>query len=89
MDDSVSLPTAGPYSFPVHLHFNNESQGQTIKHVGIDLRKPVFNRGQLYVALSRTTSSQGVNVLLPHDLPHKKQRMLYIKKFFSRDPVQQ
>ncbi len=36
-----------------------------------------------------TTSSQGVHVLLPHDLPHKKQRMLHIKKFFSRDPVQQ
>ncbi|XP_051163765.1 ATP-dependent DNA helicase pif1-like [Leptopilina boulardi] len=42
--------------FPVKLAFAmtiNKSQGQTFTNIGIDLRKDVFNRGQLYVACSR------------------------------------
>ncbi|XP_041999843.1 uncharacterized protein LOC121749330 [Salvia splendens] len=31
----------------------NKSQGQSLSHVGLFLRKPVFNHGQLYVAISR------------------------------------
>ena len=31
----------------------NKSQGQTVKHVGLDLRSPVFTHGQLYVGISR------------------------------------
>ncbi|KAG5728874.1 hypothetical protein E4T56_gene15328 [Termitomyces sp. T112] len=31
----------------------NKSQGQSVKHVGLDLRSGVFSHGQLYVALSR------------------------------------
>ena len=56
--------------FPVRLAFSitiNKAQGQSVKHVGIDLRVPVFSHGQLYVALSRATSSQNVKVLLPED----------------------
>jgi len=54
--------------FPVNLAFAltiNKAQGQSVKKVGIDLRIPVFSHGQLYVALSRATSSQNISVLLP------------------------
>ena len=52
--------------FPVRLAFAmtiNKSQGQSVKNVGIDLRTPVFSHGQLYVALSRCTSSHRIKVL--------------------------
>jgi hypothetical protein len=45
--------------FPVRLCFAmtiNKSQGQTVEHVGLDLRRPVFTHGQLYVGISRVTS---------------------------------
>ncbi|XP_031788343.1 ATP-dependent DNA helicase PIF1-like [Nasonia vitripennis] len=41
--------------FPVKLAFAmtiNKSQGQTFDKIGIDLRRNVFNHGQLYVAMS-------------------------------------
>ena len=41
--------------FPVRLCFAmtiNKSQGQTVKHVGLDLRSPVFTHGQFYVGVS-------------------------------------
>ena len=56
--------------FPVRLAFAltiNKAQGQSVKHVGIDLRVPVFSHGQLYVALSRATSGQNICVLLPEE----------------------
>jgi ATP-dependent DNA helicase PIF1 len=46
--------------FPVRLCFSmtiNKSQGQTVKHVGLDLRTPVFTHGQLYVGISRYDTS--------------------------------
>ena len=54
--------------FPVRLAYAmtiNKSQGQSVQHVGIDLRNPVFSHGQLYVALSRCTSFDCISVLLP------------------------
>lgn len=54
--------------FPVRLAFAltiNKAQGQSVRHVGIDLREPVFSHGQLYVALSRATSHKRVKLLLP------------------------
>ena len=38
----------------------NKAQGQTLDFVGIYLREPVFSHGQLYVALSRSKSSNCV-----------------------------
>ena len=61
--------------FPLRLAFAmtiNKSQGQSVKHVGIDLRTPVFTHGQLYVALSRTTSRDGLKILFPTDEPVSK-----------------
>ena len=53
--------------FPVRLAFAmtvNKSQGQSLKHVGLDLRSPVFSHGQLYVGFSRCTSGNRLKVLL-------------------------
>ncbi|THU82772.1 helicase, partial [Dendrothele bispora CBS 962.96] len=47
----------------------NKAQGQSVIHVGIDLRVPVFTHGQLYVAFSRATSCARVKVLLPEKEP--------------------
>ena len=54
--------------FPVCLAFAmtiNKSQGQSVAHVGLDLRNPVFSHGQLYVALSRCTSGRCIKALFP------------------------
>ena len=57
--------------FPIRLAFAmtiNKAQGQSVKHVGIDLRIPVFSHGQLYVALSRATSGRRIRVLFPDNI---------------------
>lgn len=56
--------------FPLTLAFAitiNKSQGQTFSRVGVYLSKPVFNHGQLYVALSRATNAQNIKVIIAHD----------------------
>ena len=53
--------------YPVRAAFAmtvNKSQGQTLKRVGIYLPKSVFSHGQLYVAMSRVGSKEGVCVLV-------------------------
>ena len=53
--------------FPVRLAFAmtiNKSQGQSLTHVGVDLRAPVFTHGQLYVALSRATDVHNISILI-------------------------
>jgi hypothetical protein len=45
----------------------NKAQDQSAKHVGVDLRVPIFSHGQLYVALSWETSGDNVKVFLPED----------------------
>ena len=53
--------------FPVRLAFAmsiNKAQGQTMKRIGIDLRKDVFTHGQLYVAISRVKSREGLKVFV-------------------------
>lgn len=55
------------FQFPIRLSFAmtiNKSQGQTLDFVGLYLEQPVFSHGQLYVALSRARTSDGVRVLL-------------------------
>ncbi|CAH9106093.1 unnamed protein product, partial [Cuscuta epithymum] len=42
----------------------NKSQGQSLTHVGLLLKKPVFTHGQLYVAASRVTNRKGLKILI-------------------------
>jgi PIF1-like helicase/Helicase len=66
--------------FPVRLAFAmtiNKSQGQSLKHVGLDLRSPVFSHGQLYVGLSRCTSGNRVKVLLKDVDEGKTSNIVY------------
>ena len=52
--------------FPVRLAFAmtiNKSQGQSVKHIGLDLRTPVFTHGQFYVAVSWVTSVQNIKII--------------------------
>eukprot|EP00660_Eupelagonema_oceanica_P003746 gene3746-biopygen3074 len=43
----------------------NKSQGQTLRRVGVNLQRPCFTHGMLYVALSRVGDSTSARVLLP------------------------
>ncbi|XP_025703768.2 uncharacterized protein [Arachis hypogaea] len=53
--------------FPINLCFAmtiNKSQGQTLSSVGLFLRRPVFSHGQLYVAIFRVKSKDGLRILV-------------------------
>jgi len=51
--------------FPVQMAFAmtiTKSQGQTLNNVGVYLPSPVFYHGQLYVGISRVTSSANIKI---------------------------
>ncbi len=54
--------------FPIRPCFgitSNKSQGQTLSKVGIYLKQDFFSHGQLYVALSRVTSTKNISIYKP------------------------
>ncbi|XP_021999308.1 uncharacterized protein LOC110896161 [Helianthus annuus] len=56
--------------FPLSVCFAmtiNKSQGQSLSRVGLYLKDPVFTHGQLYVALSRVKTRDGVKILIFDD----------------------
>ncbi|KAI8532731.1 hypothetical protein RHMOL_Rhmol11G0236300 [Rhododendron molle] len=66
--------------FPVRLAYAmtiNKAQGQSVKFVGVDLHTPVFSHGQLYVSLSRCTSFDRINVLLPEEAIDSTTNIVY------------
>jgi ATP-dependent exoDNAse (exonuclease V) alpha subunit len=72
--------------FPIRLAFSmtiNKAQGQSVRHVGLDLREPVFSHGQLYVALSRATSSQRIKILLPQEASECRIRNVVYPEVFQ------
>jgi ATP-dependent DNA helicase PIF1 len=64
--DDVGLPfKLRRRQFPLQLAFAmtiNKAQGQTVREMGLYLPSPVFAHGQLYVALSRSTSRRGIKI---------------------------
>jgi PIF1-like helicase/Helitron helicase-like domain at N-terminus len=59
------------HQYPVCLAFVltiNKSQGQSVKHVGLDFRTSVFTHGQFYVAISRVTSVHRIKAIWDSDL---------------------
>ena len=66
--------------FPVCLAFSmtiNKAQGQSVNHVGLDLRTDVFAHGQLYVALSQCTSSQQIKALFKNNSTTVTKNIVY------------
>ncbi|KAI9126293.1 hypothetical protein K1719_002714 [Acacia pycnantha] len=73
--------------FPITLSFAmtiNKSQGQSLRHVGLYLCKPVFTHGQLYVALSRVKSMDGLKIVVDDNScgNKKKTRNVVYKEIF-------
>ncbi len=68
--------------FPVRMAFAitiNKSQGQTFNNVGVYLPSPVYSHGQLYVAISRVTSSANIKIFNSQGPDRYMQNVVYKK----------
>ncbi|XP_076950680.1 uncharacterized protein LOC143623725 [Bidens hawaiensis] len=63
----------------------NKSQGQSLNRVGLYLKNDVFSHGQLYVALSRVTSKNGLKILIldKNGKQTNKTKNVVFKEIFS------
>ena len=64
----------------------NKSQGQTLDYIGLDLRKPVFAHGQLYVALSRVRAWNNIKILLDAENTNCTTRNVVYQEILQ-DPI--
>ncbi|XP_035843847.1 uncharacterized protein LOC110931184 [Helianthus annuus] len=74
--------------FPLAVCFAmtiNKSQGQSLSRVGLYLKQPVFSHGQLYVALSRVKTRNGVKILIldNNGKPTEKTTNVVYKEIFN------
>ena len=84
---TILKPTSHHYSFtfrrrqfPIRLSFAmtiNKAEGQSLIYIGLHLLSAVFCHRQLYVALSRATSSSNVHILLPSTMLNKTKNVVY------------
>ncbi|XP_073266985.1 uncharacterized protein [Populus alba] len=70
---------------PCYAMTINKSQGQSLKIVGVFLKEQVFSHGQLYVALSRVTSKNGLKII---SLDHEGKPSCYAKNIVYKDIIQ-
>ena len=87
-DDTIPF-TFKRKQFPIKLCYAmtiNKSQGQSLKKIGVYLPQPIFGHGQLYVALSRATSPQGLKVLIVSSSGHEKNttKNIVYKDFLTK-----
>lgn len=54
----IQMPIRLAYALSIH-----KSQGMTFSEVSVDLSRPCFQAGQLYVALSRVTTPEGLSII--------------------------
>jgi len=67
--ERTQFPVRPCFAMTVH-----KSQGQSLKMVGVDLRTKTFTHGQLYVALSRVTSLDGLTLLTCQEFPNHTEK---------------
>ena len=77
-----SIPSLPCHSFAMTI---NKSQGQSVKHVEIDLHTPVFTHGQLYVALPRATAKISSMFYFHKGKKGLRLRMLCIQKYYCNN----
>ncbi|KAF8100722.1 hypothetical protein N665_0218s0060 [Sinapis alba] len=64
--DTIHPFTFNRRQFPIRLCYAmtiNKSQGESLNQVALYLPRPVFTHGQLYMAMSRVTSPNGLKIL--------------------------
>lgn len=68
-EDYLELREIGSITqYPIKLAYAlsiHKAQGLTFNEVTVDLRRSCFMKGQLYVALSRVTSPEGLTIIAP------------------------